>query len=236
MTRNLVALISLSLAGVACSGAPKTTAPAPHTAAAAKKAPAKSAKAESAEADDNPYGSVENKLKVGDYVVQRITGSFSKEPLMLTRKIIARGEGNVTIDYTLVEGRIATRLRVKSVEATGHVLRVEKIDGGKTTLGDVNDFEAMMQKTAFSADENDGTVATNQETCLVGGKEVACEKTSYKVKVGDKAATLSIARSDAVPDQDVSGEIRTDDGNVVYHAQVIEVGNDTPGSGVASAE
>ncbi len=233
MTRNLVALFSISILGVACSATPKT-ASAPHTAAAAKAKHEKHAKATTD--DDTTVVAVKDGPKVGDYVVQRITGSFSKQPLMLTQKIIARGGDHVTVDYTLLEGRSQTRLRVESIESTGHVLRVSKLDGNKATPGDVNDFDAMMQKTAFAADDNEGIVGSEKQTCLVGAKEIACEKTSYKVKIGGHDATLSVAHSDALPGQDVSGEIRTGDGDVVYHAQVIEVGNDAPGTSVASAK
>lgn len=235
MTRNLVALISLSLLGAACSATPKT-ATAPHTAAAAKAKHEKAAKPATASDDGAAVVAVKDGPKVGDYVVQRITGSFSKKPLMLTQKIIARGDDHITVDYTLLEGRTQTRLRVERIESTGHVVRVSKMDGDKATSGDVNDFDAMMQKTAFAADDNEGIVGSEKQTCLVGGKEIDCEKTSYKVKIGGQDATMSVAHSDALPGQDVSGEIRTDDGDVVYHAQVIEVGNDAPTSSVASAE
>ncbi|MEB2312677.1 MAG: hypothetical protein OZ921_07050 [Sorangiineae bacterium] len=234
MTRTLVGLISSVLLASACGSTPQVvTAPA---VARAHAAPAKSDERTSIDAKWADDAAPAARPRIGDYVVQRITGSFSKTPLMLTEQVIGVDGDVVTLDYTLVEGRSATRLRVERLWSTGHISKVTRYRDGKPAVGDVNDFDAMMRKTAFAADDNQGQLESGAETCLVGRRELACEKTSYKVKVGDRSATLSVSRSNQLAERDVSGEIRTDDGEVVYRAQVIEFGNEGSGSNVARLE
>jgi hypothetical protein len=91
-----------------------------------------------------------------------------------------------------------------------------------------------MARTVFTADVNDGLVSSNAQTCLVGEDALDCESKTYKVWVGDASATLAVMHSTAFADRDVSGEITTDDGKLIYRAELVEARAGKPASGVAS--
>jgi hypothetical protein len=99
----------------------------------------------------------------------------------------------------------------------------------------IEDFEAMLAKTAFVTDSNDKTLASEKGTCVVSGDEVECMKTSYAVAIGDKTATMNVTQSAAVPGRDIAGEIVDKDGKIIYRAELVDMGRGTP-DGVASAE
>jgi hypothetical protein len=81
---------------------------------------------------------------------------------------------------------------------------------------------------------NDGLVSQNAQTCLVGADELDCETKTYKVWIGEDAATLSVVHSPRFADRDVSGEITTEDGKLVYRAELIEARQGNPRSGIAA--
>jgi len=86
----------------------------------------------------------------------------------------------------------------------------------------------------YAADVNDGLVSSNDQTCLVGADELDCETKTYKVWVGDAPATLSVVHSNTFADRDVSGEITTDDGKLIYRAELVEAKQGKPALGVAA--
>ncbi|HWZ89020.1 MAG TPA: hypothetical protein VNW92_09220 [Polyangiaceae bacterium] len=173
--------------------------------------------------------------KVGDYYVHRFSGSYEKSPLTLTEEIVAQEEGLWVIDYTFEQPSSTTKLRVRLDPKTDSVVRVSKLDGTNESKVPLATYERLMERTSFTADANDGMVAAEHGTCVVGPSELDCETKSYKVWVGDKAATLSVSHSDSVPDRDVSGDITSSDGTLIYRSELVEMG--TAGSarpGVAS--
>mgnify|MGYP003455627880 FL=1 len=54
----------------------------------------------------------------------------------------------------------------------------------------------------------------------MGDQQLDCEKTDYRVKIGDQTATFSIARSS--DGRDVSGEISDASGKIIYKSELIE--------------
>jgi len=176
---------------------------------------------------------------VGDFVVFRFTGSFRKGTITLTERVVAREGAVIVIDYTMVEttpskkGAITKEetLRVKidtTIGSRGEVFGVQKIDKGVTTPAEVADWEAMMAKTVLVADANEETYGTEEVDMKVGQKSVTADRTVYKVLIGNKTATMSITASDAFAWGDIAGEIVTDDGTVLYRAELLESGHVLP--------
>ena len=174
--------------------------------------------------------------KVGDFYVHRFSGSYAKSPLTLSEEIVAQ-EGDLwVIDYTFEQPSSTTKLRVRLDPRTDSVARVSKLDAsGNETKVSLAVYEKLMNRTSFTADANDGMVAAERGTCLVGPSELDCETKRYDVWVGEKQATLSVSHSDSVPDRDVSGDITGKDGTLIYRSELVEMGTaGTPRRGVAS--
>jgi hypothetical protein len=162
--------------------------------------------------------------KVGDFYVHRFSGSYEKSPLTLTEEIVAREDRFWVIDYTFEQPSTTTKLRVRLDPATDSVVRVSKLDGTNEIKVSLATYEKLMERTSFTADANDGMVASERGTCLVGPSELDCETKSYDVWVGDKQATLSVSHSDSVPGRDVSGDITGKDGSLIYRSELVEMG------------
>jgi hypothetical protein len=172
-----------------------------------------------------------DKRQVGDLAVRRFTGAFTKTPLTLTEEVTARAGNLVVVDYTLEQGKQQQKLRVTHEIGTDRVLRVREMRGNKEFPSTVLAYDAMLNKTMFVPDDNEEEIGSEKATCLVGQKQLDCEKTSYRVKVGTKTATFSVAKSPGIAD-DVSGEISAE-GKVIYRAELVEMRTGSP-SGVAS--
>ena len=172
--------------------------------------------------------------KVGDFSVHRFSGSYQKTPLTLTEEVVGQEFGLWVIDYTFEEQAGTTKLRVRFNPRTDAVFSVARLDGAKETNVPVSVYDALIERTSFAADSNDGLVASDHGTCLVGPSELDCETKTYSVRVGDKQATLQVAHSNGVAG-DVTGDITTSDGAVIYRSELVEMGNtSSPKRGVAS--
>lgn len=227
--KKLALIATVSLIASACGGA---ATPGPKSADSAKSKTAHTKKKAHKSADAEPTKTASN-VKVGDYFVQRFSGSFSKEPMTLTERVIAQKGKLIVIDYTLDAGKKSEHLRVKRDAETGRIARVIRFEGKKKIPSDLAAYEAMMDRTVFAADENVASLGDKAETCMVGERELDCHKTRYKVLVGDKPATLSVVTSKAVPGRDVAGELSTADGKLLYRAEIIDMGHNKPGHAVA---
>ena len=171
---------------------------------------------------------------VGDLFVHRFSGSFAGEPLTLTEEVAAREDAAWVVDFSLTQSEKVDRLRVRFDVQSGQATSAAHFDSGHETPAKLSDYEALLARTVYAADVNDGLVSANEQTCLVGADELDCETKTYKVWVGDAAATLSVVHSNTFADRDVSGEITTDDGKVVYRAELIEARQGKPALGVAA--
>ena len=171
---------------------------------------------------------------VGDLFVHRFSGSFAGEPLTLTEEVAAREDAAWVVDFSLTQNEKVDRLRVRFDVQSGQAVSAAHFDGGHETPAKLADYDALLARTVYAADVNDGLVSANDQTCLVGADELDCETKTYKVWVGESAATLSVVHSNTFADRDVSGEITTTDGKVVYRAELIEARQGKPVAGVAS--
>jgi hypothetical protein len=243
---DLSVTLVLTLLASGCGVVLTTDAASPDDIAVVESAPKSSAKAASAKRGKPRYepkfavfpeieGNPLLERKVGDFFVHRFSGSFTSQPMMLTEEVIARAGGLVVIDYTLEQGKSSQRLRVTHDAATDRVLRVREMRGEREIAAKLEDFEAMQAKTSFAPDANERTLESEKTTCLVGPSEVDCNKTSYSVALGDRMGTLIVTQSAAFPGRDVAGEIVGEGGQVIYRAEIIDMGKGLP-AGVASAE
>lgn len=170
---------------------------------------------------------------VGDFFVHRFSGSFASEPLTLTEEVAAREDAAWVVDFSLTQSEQVERLRVRFDVVSGQAVSASHFEAGHETPAKLSDYEALLARTVYAADVNDGLVSDNAQTCLVGADELDCETKTYKVWVGDAAATLSVVHSNTFADRDVSGEITTDDGKLIYRAELLEARQGKPALGVA---
>lgn len=219
----------------ACSGFLQTQSPSSSASStpAARKAPAHRSARIRAE-DPALAAAAARRPRVGDYYVERFSGSFRATPLTLTEEVVASEDGLFVIDYTLEETanpRIQ-HLRTRFNPETRRVERVSVMDGDREIPAPLAAYDRLIEKTSFAADSNNGLIGSEKQTCLVGGRELACETRDYKVSVGEREATLSVTTSDAVTGRDVAGQIVADGDKVLYRAELVDMRR---GSGSSSA-
>jgi len=172
--------------------------------------------------------------RVGDFFVHRFSGSFAQDPLTLTEEVSAREDAAWVVDFALTEQEKVQRLRVRFDVKSGQAVSASHLQGSKESPATLADYETLMARTTYSADVNDGLVSSTKQSCMVGTDALDCETKTYKVWVGERPATLSVVHTDAFADRDVSGEIATDDGKLIYRAELLEARAGKPARGVAS--
>lgn len=188
-----------------------------------------------------PIAALAELRQTGDFVVHRFTGSFRKAPLRLTQKVVAIEGALVTVDVSLTKDIGArtqpeggARLRIvfdKTPGATREVAKVTRLVGEREEAGTLEDYEMLMAETVVVPDRNEDLLGTEVVSAKVGDRATDCKKTSYRVALGKTSAVLSTLTSDGFAWGDVGGEIRSDDGKIIYRAEVIESGR----AGTASA-
>lgn len=164
--------------------------------------------------------------RVGDFAVHMISGSFRKNPALLTERVIGDEYGAWVIEYRLEDSEGAKSLRVWMDQDTDQIKRVTRLIDGVEKPGTVADFDALMASASVVPDTNDGLVANSTGTCMLGPAELDCETKSYKVMLGDREASLGVTQSAAVPGIDLAGEITAADGSVIYRSELVERGNE----------
>ncbi|GEM_PF-1167452 len=232
MTHKILALATLGWLLSGCSLLQQTPgAEAPHT---GKTIAAKAPKARVAKAEARAFGDGRMDRHVGDYFVQRFTGTFREQPLQLREEVLSRDPKVVVVAYTFDDGSNPITLNVYRNAKTDAVEKVLKIAGKAELPASTADFEALLGQTVFAADSNEGLVDAEKSTCLVGTEQVACEAKHYSVVVGEQMATMVVISSSELPGRDISGEIKAKDGNILYRSELIETGQQSAKPGVAS--
>jgi len=164
--------------------------------------------------------------RVGDFAVHMISGSFRKNPALLTERVIGEEYGAWVLEYRLEDSEGSTSLRVWMDQDTDQIKRVERLIDGTQKPGTVADYDALMASASVVPDTNDGLVANSSGTCMLGPAELDCETKSYKVMLGNREASLGVTQSAAVPGIDLAGEITAADGSVIYRSELVERGNE----------
>jgi hypothetical protein len=243
MNRTLLTFAMASLLATGCARAnlaPTAATPASESAA---KAPAGAADAAAEKAAPEAAASATEAettgaRKAGDFIVYRFTGSFRKAPLTLTERVIDRRGAVLTVDITAEEGETKRQLRVKINEASAvknDVVAVSLIENGAETPAGIEAYEALLAETSLAADENEAMIGAEDAMLDVGGAPVPVRKTSYRVRVGKKPATLRTMESEGFAWGDLGGEITAGNGKVLYRAEVVELGH-ADAKGVATAQ
>jgi hypothetical protein len=175
---------------------------------------------------------------VGDYVTFAFSGAYRKAPLKLTQRVVAKADGSITIDYTFSEAQKTQTLRVAystAPKTRGDILDVTHIDAkGVSKASNRAAFETKMAETAAMTDQNEGLSDERTTTVKVGQTELPAKRSTFKVRIGQKAATLETTASDAFAWGDLGGKITTADGKVFFHAELVDAGG--PASARASLE
>jgi hypothetical protein len=230
MHRRVLSLAAVAVLVTACAKAPTTAAvatpPAATPVARAQVAAAETAKAEIPSLVKNP----------GDYVVLRFSGSFRKAPVTLSQRVLSRDGDTIVVELALTEGKKTETLRARIQQTPGggeEVLDTVRVVGGKEHAAGVAAYDAMLQRTMPDVDANEETLASENESIDVGGRKVAGKRTSYRVMAYGHEATMSILHAEGFAWGDVAGEIVGNGGQVIYKAEVVDMGS---GGRVASGD
>lgn len=199
---------------------------------------AEAEEAASRDAKSVAKSSTSSKREPGDYVAYRFSGSFRKTPLLLTQRVVAREGDVLVVDVTLEGGKAIEALRVRMNDAPakrGEIVSAAWIEGGEERPTTLSAYETMMAKTALAADANDEVLGSESTTVQVGGAPLACQKTSYRVRIGATKATMATLESDTFAWGDVGGEITAEDGRLLYRAELVDAGHAATGAVGAAA-
>jgi hypothetical protein len=233
---TVTSFVTLTACGPALREAKTTDAAKARPAHAAKKAP-KTAP----DADDLPDAADQvgfTARKPGDYVVYRFSGTFRRAPITMTERVVAREGTFLIVDMTFEEGKSKQQLRVRLNDAPGargDVFSVSRMEGGIEKPATLGLYEELMARTALVADQNEAVLASEPVSIDVGSSSVPCTKTSYRVKVARREATMRTCASPSFAWGDVGAEITTKEGTVLYRAELVDVGNAPPAKDAALA-
>lgn len=241
MNRTLLTLAMASFLATGCARANLAPSAATPASARAEKAPAAEATAEAtpepAVAASEPETT--GARKAGDFIVYRFSGSFRKAPLTLTERVIDRRGAMLTVEITAEEGDTKRQLRVKINEASAvknDVVAVSVIEGGTEKPAGIEAYEALLADTSLAADENEAMLGAEDTMLDVGGAPLPVRKTTYRVRVGKKSATLRTVESEGFAWGDLGGEITAGNGKVLYRAEVVELGHSDAAKGTTTAQ
>jgi hypothetical protein len=99
------------------------------------------------------------------------------------------------------------------------------VDGGVEGAVPTDAYDALLARTVIVADRNDGLLGSEDATIDVDGKSIRGTRKTYRVNVGKRGATMSTLETSGFTWGDVGGEIRADDGALLYKAEVVHAGN-----------
>lgn len=177
----------------------------------------------------------------GDFVVYRFSGSFHKTQVTLTEKIVARQGDTFTLELTYEDGKTKESIRARmkgDSPARAEVLGVARLSRGVEQPASVALFDEILARVALVADQNEARLGSEAVKIDVAGHgTVACERATFRVKVGKETATMRTIESAAFAWGDLGAEITTAGGKLIYKAEVVEAGHEAAKApAVASAE
>ncbi|MFO0592002.1 MAG: hypothetical protein U0441_30930 [Polyangiaceae bacterium] len=209
-------------------------------AADASKADAKSdaadLKAADAKTDAPAEKAAEAKVAVapwatGDFVVYRFSGSFLKAPVTLTEKVVARQGDAFTLDVTFDDGTAKESIRAHMKGDSpmhGDVVSVGRMVKGVEKAAPLALYDEVLGRVALVADQNEAQLGTEKVKLAVAGHgTIACERATYRVKVGKQTATMRTTESDAFAWGEVGAEITGANGKVIYKAEIVDAGHES---------
>jgi len=184
---------------------------------------------------DNPYIAQSTDTRsVGDWVTTEFTNAAGK-PTTVSQRVLSRDGAASVVEVQIKDAKATQifRMRTQTTRAGEQVLDVTKVDGGIEHATTLALYEAAMQKTVPTVDRNDGMLDVEPVTVDLGTRKLEAVRTTYKVIVAGKPATMSVIHNDGFAWGDLGGEIITESGKKLYSTKVIEAGS-TPTEASAS--
>ncbi len=230
----LVALSALAIVAGCARTMPEAVAPPVSVAPSPVAAPPAVAEKRRSMAPDDDVASESAAFtqKPGDYVVYRFSGGFTKAPLVLTQRVVEASDVLLVVDLVLDDGKHKTTVRARYTHAPGaahELLSASLVDAsGAAKPMSAAELDALLARTGLAADENQGAIGTEHVLVSVGGHDIPCTQTRYRVVVGKRLATMRTLSSESFSWGDLGGDIVADDGRVLYRAEVVDLGGASP--------
>ncbi len=167
----------------------------------------------------------------GDFVVYRFSGSFHKTPVTLTEKVIARQGDAFTLDVTYDDGTAKESFRAHMKgDSPMHadVVSVARMVKGAEKAAPLSLYDEVFARVALVADQNEAQLGSEKVKLEVAGHgTMACERATYRVKVGKETATMRTTGSDLFAWGDVAAEITGANGKLIYKAEIVDAGHES---------
>ena len=162
--------------------------------------------------------------QAGDFVVFRFSGSYRDTPVVMRQRVVEQQGELIVVDMEVDDGELH-RMRLR-MRIDGELVSVATLHGDVQKPFGLQAYEALMSRIMLSADENIGEVARSEETVNVAGMPLAVTSRSYRVKIGEREAIMKTTSADGFAWGDVGGEVRAMDGELLYKAEIVDLGHD----------
>jgi hypothetical protein len=220
--------LALGFLLTACGAAPQTSqSVAPSSAKAAARASRAPAPTDT-EASAAPAPAPTPSYAVGDYLI-RVFTLPSRARVTVSERVVAIKDSSVVIEITREAAQKSRTIRVELNDAPGHrgeILSASVLRAGVEVPMGTAVYDSIMSGTAFAADENEGQIESGSSKLDVRGRAVDTNETSFRVKVRGKEATMRTIELANSPWGEVAAEVKTDQGAVLYRAEVVDVGHE----------
>lgn len=177
---------------------------------------------------ENPYAAQSaDPRSVGDWVTTELTNAG--RPITVQQRVLSRDGAESVIEVAIKDGKKTQtfRLRSETTRAGERILDVTRVEAGVEHATTMAAYDAAMQKTVPSVERNDGMLDSEPVAIDIGGRKVDATRTTYKVIVAGKPATMSVIHSDAFAWGDLGGDIVTEAGKTLYSTRVVDTGSPT---------
>ena len=178
--------------------------------------------------EENPYtAQAIDPRSTGDWVTTEMT--VSGKPMTIQQRVLSRDGAQRVVEVAIKDGHKTQtfRLRTETTRAGEQILDVTRVEGGTEHAATLAAYDAAMQKTVPSVERNDGMLDTEPVAIDVGGRKLSAMRTTYKVIVAGKPATMSVIHSDGFAWGDLGGDIVAEGGKTLYTTRVVDTGNST---------
>lgn len=225
MKRVLLAASSISLLSLGCGSPVMNPSVTPSSAEVRERAPidvALPVKPEAAAANKSV-----RMREPGDFVVYRFSGSYRETPVTLTQQVVGEEHGYLLVDLTVDDSGTQQHLRLRigaEGPRKGELISVARFEGSVQVPYGLVAYGHLMNEIILTADENDGLVDATRAVVDVAGVDLYCDVSSFKVRVGAHEAVMTTVSSDEFAWGHVGGKIATADGNVLYKAEIVDIG------------
>ena len=175
---------------------------------------------------ENPYVAQSTDTRnVGDWITTEFTNATGK-PTTVAQRVLSRDGAASVVEVQIKDAKSTQifRMRTQTTRAGEQVLDVTKVDGGIEHATTLASYEAAMQKTVPSVDRNDGMLDVEPVTVDLGTRKLEAVRTTYKVIVAGKPATMSVIHNDGFAWGDLGGDVVSSAGKTLYSTRVVDMG------------